>query len=75
MKFDHHCIWINQCVGYKNYKWFLSFLFLHALLTAYGFVAGVGIMLHLAEERKLFFNYYIDTKTGKQVPPSFLIVI
>lgn len=39
-KFDHHCVWINQCVGLHNYKYFLSFLFLHAVICTYGVFAG-----------------------------------
>jgi len=41
-KMDHHCPWINNCVGERNQKYFILFLFYTVLSTVYAVSLGVG---------------------------------
>jgi hypothetical protein len=38
---DHHCPWINNCVGELNQKYFIQFLFYVGVLSVYA-MALVG---------------------------------
>ncbi|CAG8960850.1 hypothetical protein HYFRA_00002387 [Hymenoscyphus fraxineus] len=43
-RMDHHCIFINNCVGYNNIHWFLLLLFFTATLISYATYVGFSLL-------------------------------
>lgn len=37
-RMDHHCPWVNNCIGQYNQKYFLQFLFYVGILSAYAVI-------------------------------------
>lgn len=44
-KFDHHCVWLNICIGNNNYKLFISTVFACMAVLTYTFAYTVALCL------------------------------
>ncbi|TNV75033.1 hypothetical protein FGO68_gene7573 [Halteria grandinella] len=64
-RFDHHCIWVRQCIGQNNYKYFVIFLFSHIFLCCYGVLVGILCLYGIAVKLQLFKLTYKNSVTGE----------
>ncbi|KAJ1729627.1 palmitoyltransferase swf1 [Coemansia biformis] len=44
---EHHCVWLNNCVGLRNTRWFVGFLATFAIVCVYGAYLASTVLLEL----------------------------
>jgi palmitoyltransferase len=62
LKMDHHCPWINNCVGHQNHRYFLLFLFYLTLGCYFIAIFGLPAMINREPGRRglLFVSYTLS---------------
>ncbi|KAI9301599.1 DHHC palmitoyltransferase-domain-containing protein [Cunninghamella echinulata] len=74
-RLDHHCAWLNKCVGYNNHRYFFLFLFTLTQFCAYGFYLCFQIYRGMIIEWGLDKAYLYDRVSGEKKPLDFRTAI
>lgn len=72
-RFDHHCVWVNNCIGSQNTRYFLLYLLTLSAMAADIAVLTGDMLLHAVLRSGLLRASYIDDN-GQQQPAGPLFV-
>lgn len=73
--FDHHCPFLNQCIGTHNYKWFMAILTAYIALMVVSIIVGLFVICQLSLDPNAGVTQYANKVWGQELFAFFAAMI